>query len=136
MMKTAAWFCNRIAILCRRGLRLLIALIIVITPPLCAASEPGNVMRGDEVHKDETVRLSIEGISASMGEDEPRVLNILPWRAPTLPRRPRAELESTAAELVQPLDPLVLERHREFRQNLGVGGSGVAIPGSRSGDRR
>jgi hypothetical protein len=52
-----------------------------------------------------------------------------------LPRRPGAELESTAAELVQPLDPLVLERHREFRQNLGVGGSGVAIPGSRSGGR-
>lgn len=136
MMKTAAWFCNRIVSLCRLGLRPLIALIIVITPPLCAASESGNVRRGDEVHKDETVRLSIEGISASMGEDEPRVLNILPWRVPTLPRRPGAELESTAAELVQPLDPLVLERHREFRQNLGVGDSGVTIPGSRSGDQR
>lgn len=133
MMKTASWFYNRIAILCRLGL---MNLVILMTPALCAASEPENVMRGDEVHKDKTVRLSIEGISASMGENEPRVLNILPWRAPTLPRRPRAELENTAAELVQPLDPLVLEYHREFRQSLGVGDTGVAIHGGRSGKRR
>ena len=37
--------------------------------------------------QDDTVRLSVEGLSASLGEDEPRVLYILPWQAPSLPRR-------------------------------------------------
>jgi len=67
---------------------------------------------------DDTVRLSVEGISASLGEDEPRVLYILPWQAPSLPRRPRADLNDKAPELVQPADPVVLERHRLFRENL------------------
>lgn len=62
--------------------------------------------------------LSINGISASIGEDEPRVLTILPWQAPTLSRRPRAELESTAPELVRPLDPKAFEVHQAFRQRL------------------
>lgn len=62
--------------------------------------------------------LSVEGISASIGEDNPRVLYILPWQAPSLPRRPRADLDSDAPQLIQPLNPLVLERHRTFRQTL------------------
>lgn len=67
---------------------------------------------------DETVRFSVEGISASLGEDEPRVLYILPWQAPSLPRRPRADLNDKAPELVRPADPFALERHRLFRENL------------------
>lgn len=63
-------------------------------------------------------RLSVEGISASLGEDEPRVLYILPWQAPSLPKRPRAELDDQAPELLAPVDPLALERHRVFRDNL------------------
>lgn len=92
-------------------------LILLIVPVVCNAEGGAQT--------DTPFRLSIEGISASMGEDEPRVLTILPWRAPTLPRRPKAELESSAPELVQPLDPLALERHREFRRGLGVTNSGV-----------
>ena len=64
------------------------------------------------------VRLSVDGISASLGEDEPRVLYILPWQAPSLPRRPRADLNDEAPELVRPADPIALERHRLFRENL------------------
>ena len=67
---------------------------------------------------DDTVRLSVEGLSASLGEDEPRVLYILPWQAPSLPRRPRADLNDEAPELVRPADPVALERHRLFRENL------------------
>ena len=66
----------------------------------------------------DTVRLSVEGLSASLGEDEPRVLYILPWQAPSLPRRPRADLNDEAPELVRPADPVALERHRLFRENL------------------
>ena len=53
----------------------------------------------------DTVRLSVEGLSASLGEDEPRVLYILPWQAPSLPRRPREDLNDEAPELVRPADP-------------------------------
>lgn len=79
----------------------------------------------------DTVRLSVEGLSASLGEDEPRVLYILPWQAPSLPRRPRADLNDEAPELVRPADPVALERHRLFRENLNplilspLGGSAV-----------
>ncbi|WP_417566788.1 hypothetical protein [Marinobacter sp.] len=71
-----------------------------------------------EASGDDTVRLSVEGISASLGEDEPRVLYILPWQAPSLPKRPRAKLDDTAPELMRPADPVALERHRLFRENL------------------
>ncbi|WP_417515028.1 hypothetical protein [Marinobacter sp.] len=104
MLKSASRLCGRALLAVSTGLFIL---IVFTAPAFCVAA-------------DKQALLSIEGISASMGEDEPRVLNILPWRAPTLPRRPEAELENTAAELLQPLDPLVLERHREFRQKLGV----------------
>lgn len=66
----------------------------------------------------ERALLEIAGISATTGEDEPRILFILPWQPPTLPRRPRAELEDRAPELEQPLDPMAVERHRKFRNTL------------------
>lgn len=64
------------------------------------------------------VRLSVDGISASLGEDEPRVLYILPWQVPSLPKHPRAKLDDTAPELMRPVAPVPLERHRLFRENL------------------
>ncbi|MFP3978325.1 MULTISPECIES: hypothetical protein [Marinobacter] len=108
----------------------LIGILVFIAPSLCAATGSGSGVRADSIGSRSPARLSIEGISANVGEDEPRVLTILPWRAPTLPRRPRAELESTVPELLEPLDALVLERHRAFRQNLGVVNSG-GQPGAR-----
>jgi len=107
---------------------LLLLLLLLLAPIVCNAEGGAQT--------DKPVRLSIEGISASVGEDEPRVLTILPWRAPTLPRRPRAELESSAPELVQPLDPLALERHREFRRDLGVANSGVERSVGRAGGQQ
>lgn len=67
---------------------------------------------------DDGIAFTVDGISASSGEDNPRVLYILPWQAPSLPRRPRADLENRAPELVQPIDPAALERHRVFRRTL------------------
>ncbi|MFO7528795.1 MAG: hypothetical protein R6W86_08350 [Marinobacter sp.] len=66
----------------------------------------------------ERVTLEIAGISATTGEDEPRILFIMPWQPPSLPRRPRAELEDRAPELEQPLDPMAVERHRGFQNTL------------------
>ncbi len=62
--------------------------------------------------------LSVDGISAPSADDDPGVLYILPWQPPTLPRRPRARLEDRAPDLLEPLDPLALERHRIFRETL------------------
>jgi len=129
-MKTASWASYPIVAVCLTGL------LTLLSPVVCAVSNvedegQGNKVLQEKVKGSQAVRLSVEGISASAGEDEPRVLTILPWRAPTLPRQPRTELDSTAAELVQPVDPLVLERHREFRQSLGI-----TSPGGQPGDRR
>ncbi|KPQ30215.1 MAG: hypothetical protein HLUCCX14_03760 [Marinobacter excellens HL-55] len=62
--------------------------------------------------------LTVAGISASVGEDDPRVLYILPWQNPSLPRRPRAELNNHAQNLLEPSLPRALENHRQFRDTL------------------
>ncbi|MCK2147740.1 hypothetical protein MYE70_01530 [Marinobacter alexandrii] len=62
--------------------------------------------------------LNVEGLSASIGEDNPRVLYILPWQAPTLPRRPREKLQDQFPTLTQPVDPVIFEGHRRFRDTL------------------
>ncbi|MDX1551606.1 MAG: hypothetical protein R3198_03205 [Marinobacter sp.] len=66
----------------------------------------------------ETVALAVEGITRHTGDDDPAVLYILPWQPPTLPRRTRAELDAGNEELLEPKDPLTLERHRRFRETL------------------
>lgn len=82
------------------------------------ALSPVGAQAAAEQAGEQSASLSVEGISASIGEDNPRVLYILPWQTPSLPRRPRAELDSDAPQLIQSLNPLVLERHRTFRQTL------------------
>lgn len=62
--------------------------------------------------------LRVSGVSAGAGEDNPRILYIVPWQTPSLPRRPRAELSRDAQELLQPVSEPVLENHRLFRQTL------------------
>ncbi|SFM54586.1 hypothetical protein [Marinobacter zhejiangensis] len=77
------------------------------------------VVDEDDAGGGETVSaLTVEGISAQPGDDDPRVLYILPWQAPTIPRRPRSELSSEMPELMTPIDPVVFERHRNFRETL------------------
>lgn len=68
--------------------------------------------------RDDVEELSVEGIAPLTGDDDPRVLYILPWQPPTTPRRPRAELEDDAPELLAPVDPRVFEYHRNFRETL------------------
>jgi len=83
--------------------------IMILAGGYALASEPSE--RSAEA-------LSVEGITARSGDDDPGVLYILPWQPPTLPRRPRAELNDHAPDLLEPLDPLALERHRIFRETL------------------
>lgn len=71
-----------------------------------------------EANAMETVALSIDGISPTSGEDNPGIVYILPWQPPTLPRRSRAALETNAAELLEPMDPVVFDRHQNFQQSL------------------
>lgn len=139
MKITVSWLYNLAQAFIQRLAKVLylLPLIWLATPVICTASGPDDAVEEASAQKGRLVRLSIEGISAGIGEDEPRVLTILPWRAPTLPRRPRAELERSAPELVQPLDPVVLERHREFRQSLGVAADpGAVSSGGRAGGRQ
>ena len=87
------------------------ALVLTIGLPLAAQSETS-------VERAETSPLSVAGISASPGEDDPRILYILPWQGPSLPRRPRAELNQELPELPQPVTATAVENHRLFRETL------------------
>ncbi|WP_323750816.1 hypothetical protein [Marinobacter sp.] len=62
--------------------------------------------------------LKVAGISANSGENDPRILYILPWQAPSLPRRARAELNQKIPELTQSVSGTAVENHRLFRETL------------------
>ncbi|MFV8571089.1 hypothetical protein ACNQ6O_07745 [Marinobacter sp. SBS5] len=62
--------------------------------------------------------LQVTGISANSAEDDPRILYILPWQGPSLPRRPSAELSQKIPELTQPVSATAVENHRLFRETL------------------
>ncbi|QSP96551.1 hypothetical protein LPB19_10930 [Marinobacter salinisoli] len=94
-----------------RGAWLAIPAVFLLSPAAMAAPD-GAAPRTAEFG------LTVEGISTSVGEDNPRVLYILPWQPPTLPRRQRQELESAAPALIQPVDAEALERQRAFRESL------------------
>ncbi|TGN41552.1 hypothetical protein [Marinobacter confluentis] len=85
-------------------LRAAFAAIALMVPAMSAAQE--------------TVSLTVEGISTVSSEDNPGIVYILPWQPPTLPRRDREGLATNAAELLEPVDPLVFERHQNFQQSL------------------
>lgn len=90
----------------------LVAVFLSLIAQASLASVPGQ---SAEV---QGISLNVEGLSASIGEDNPRVLYILPWRAPTLPRRPREKLQDHFPALTQPVDPVIFEGHRLFRETL------------------
>lgn len=96
----------------RRLMRSLVAVYFGLTAQASFASAPGQ---SAEVGG---MSLNVEGLSASIGEDNPRVLYILPWQAPTLPRRPREKLQDQFPTLTQPVDPVIFEGHRRFRDTL------------------
>ncbi|MEO9525174.1 MULTISPECIES: hypothetical protein [Marinobacter] len=96
----------------RRLVRSLVAVYFGLTAQASFASAPGQ---SAEVGG---MSLNVEGLSASIGEDNPRVLYILPWQAPTLPRRPREKLQDQFPTLTQPVDPVIFEGHRRFRDTL------------------
>ncbi len=91
------------------GALMRVLIVMVVTSGYALAEEPGE--RSAEA-------LSVEGITDYSRDDDPGVLYILPWQPPTLPRRPRAELDDHAPDLLEPQDPLALERHRIFRETL------------------
>ncbi|WP_421842781.1 hypothetical protein [Marinobacter algicola] len=92
---------------------------LMIIPSIAFANEASNAS-GAAVPQaaDDTVALGVDGINRHTGDDDPGVLYILPWQPPTLPRRSHAELDAGSEELLEPEDPLVLERHRTFRETL------------------
>ncbi len=93
-----------------------LAVMVFAVPMMAVAADTGSAT--DIASATETVALDIEGISSTSGEDNPGILYILPWQPPTLPRRTREELSTNASELLEPMDPIVFERHQNFQQSL------------------
>ncbi|AHI27778.1 hypothetical protein [Marinobacter similis] len=94
----------------------LVAVFFGLTAQASLASAPGQSAEVQGISLN--LNLNVEGLSASIGEDNPRVLYILPWQAPTLPRRPREKLQDQFPALTQPVDPVIFEGHRLFRETL------------------
>ncbi len=94
--------------------RALTVFVLLALAPAAMAESSGQ--NSDAVS--ENRGFEVAGISASGSEDDPRVLYILPWQAPSLPRRPRAELNQQAPELTRPVSTQTLEGHRQFRETL------------------
>jgi len=107
MIEIGSWTATVRPLLCS-----LVAVSFGLTAQASLASAPGQ---SAEV---QGISLNVEGLSASIGEDNPRVLYILPWQAPTLPRRPREKLQDQFPTLTQPVDPVIFEGHRLFRETL------------------
>lgn len=93
----------------KAGLFLTLALVVGV--PMPAHSAAANQQAQKQA-------LSVAGVSASSGEDDPRILYILPWQGPSLPKRPRAELNDELPELTQPVTATAVENHRLFRETL------------------
>lgn len=89
-------------------------LSVLVLCPVTGYSAEGTSTVG---HSQQNV-LQVQGLSAGTGEDDPRILYILPWQTPSLPRRPRTELNQQAPELLRPVPQPVLENHRQFRETL------------------
>ncbi len=100
------------------SLRLLLGL--VLAAGLCGPIHAADLAADESVSREaaEGEGMTVLGIARRSDDEDPRVLTILPWQPPTLPRRPRTELPVEAPELLAPVDPLTLERHRRFRQTL------------------
>ncbi len=95
-------------------------MLTIVAGALSAGSLPAWGSQPSEVSNQGQAgtTLKVEGLSASIGEDSPRVLFILPWQAPTLPRRPREALPAKFPDLIEKVDPVAGERHRQFRDSL------------------
>ena len=91
--------------------RCFLTILLMTSLPVIAQSDTS----GEQA---QVAPLSVAGISASSGEDDPRILYILPWQGPSLPRRPRAELNQELPELTQPVTATAVENHRLFRETL------------------
>jgi len=89
-------------------------LFVLVLCPVTGYSAEGTSTVG---HGQQNV-LQVQGLSAGTGEDDPRILYILPWQTPSLPRRPSTELNQQAPELLRPVPQPVLENHRQFRETL------------------
>lgn len=93
-----------------------LTLALALPPSLNGAEAPAGGTVAAEAAPSES--MTVAGIARRSDDEDPRVLTILPWQAPTLPQRPRTDLADDAPELLAPADPLTLERHRRFRQTL------------------
>lgn len=96
-----------------RALMISLLAVTVALPALAARANEAEVPEGARAEG-----ITVSGIAQRSDDEEPRVLTILPWQPPTLPKRPKTELPSDAPDLLAPRDPLTLERHRRFRQTL------------------
>lgn len=90
-----------------------------VVPVFAADStEPVTSTTGNESQVGERTTLTIEGISVKGDDDYPRVLNILPWQPPTVPRRTQDPLRLEDEGLLDSVNPDAMQRHRQFRRTL------------------
>ena len=99
--------------LCPRVFLTLIA-VLLSTAAALAAGKPTDVAgKAGDITR-------VTGISVQGSDEFPKVLHIIPWRAPTLSRRARPKLKADMPDLLQAEQPDVLNTQRHFRQTLDI----------------
>ncbi|MFE8069703.1 hypothetical protein QQM79_01470 [Marinobacteraceae bacterium S3BR75-40.1] len=96
--------------------RLLLLGLLSIFPVVWAAPTGTS-----SVEEDRRSLTDVEGISVRASDEQPKVLNIVPWKPPTIQRRAKPELRTDSVEpVIKPIDPEAFQTHRRFRQSLDV----------------
>lgn len=63
----------------------------------------------------------VSGISVHATEEEPRVLHIVPWQAPSVPARKRDDIGiPEIGEVLAPIEVEAFRVHRHYRQTLDI----------------
>lgn len=115
------WPCKRAAVLVVVALASLFAASADAAGPNGGARQATVATAGKDITQ-------VEGISVQGSDEFPKVLHIIPWRAPTLSRRARPKLKADMPDLLQAQEPDVLATQRHFRQTGDI----LSAPGSGS----
>lgn len=91
---------------------------LIASHGFAASGDDTGAGSGTHSGADPVTALTVAGLSSEPGDDDPRILYILPWQPPSIPRRPRSQVVHERPDLLEPIDPLVFERHRNFRETL------------------
>ncbi|QCF26250.1 hypothetical protein [Hydrocarboniclastica marina] len=79
------------------------------------------VVAQDDSSGEDRALTDVDGISVHATEEEPRVLHIVPWQAPSIPARKRDDIGiPEIGDVLTPIEVETFRVHRHYRQTLDI----------------